>query len=158
MTSPFGGNLKLRAADLANYLTKSRVDADAGYQNADGTITATSYSNALSGGTPCFTICRAKASGLILFGNACVIKNSTTGRSLVSYQIRHGPTMAVGTVIQSPLDTNALYVIGTEERTCCRIELISGFTPGEYYNFQQHYRVSSGTGTFNHMSMFALPL
>lgn len=159
MTAPWGGGIKLRAADIDNFLTRSVVNSDVDYRDLDGTITSVSYSNALSGtGTASALVVQAKGSGMILLGNCCVIKNSTTGRSLVSYQIRHGPTIAVGPVVQSPSDANALYTIGTEERTCCRVELLTGFVTGEFYNFQQHFRVSSGTGTFNHKSMFALPL
>jgi hypothetical protein len=155
MSSPTWPQHKnLRAADLQG-ITRDPFFADADYKSASDPITNTSYTNVF---TPCILVFTAKASGMILLGNCAVLKNSVAGRTLMSYQIRADATIAVGTVVQAPSDSNALYVIGTDERTASRVELLTGFTPGVTYNVQQHIRVSSGTGTCSNKSMFVLPV
>lgn len=139
-------------------ITPDSGHAASNYQDADGTTTSLAYTGTLTGGTRCGLTFKTLDSGLVIISNVCVIKNSTSGRSLCAWELRTGAVVGSGTLITPANDATSLMAIGTNESTASRAELLIGLTPNTSYNLVQVFRASSGTATFNHKSLTAVPI
>lgn len=127
-------------------------------QNTVGTTTATSYTPTLTSGTACACTFTVPTSGKVRIHNSGTLKNSTTARSTIGWQIRSGGSIGAGTVLVAVDDNNAISVVGSNEIMVGRAILVTGLAPGLLCNIQQQFKNSgASTGTFDRKHLIVEP-
>lgn len=121
------------------------------FQPTSGTTsTSVPGTPTLAGGTVCGLAFTAPASGRVkITWQADISHASTTGVSVVEWEIRAGNVVGSGTVTIAASDNDSIQSTGTTVATPQHHSFASGLTAGSPYNIQLiHYTAGVGNGTF----------
>lgn len=150
----FSAGARLTATLLNNTFPASASDT----QDTQGTTTSTTYTATLTGGTACGCTFVAPLSGVVIIVNSLgFVDNSTTPRSLCTIRVRTGGSIGSGSDVVAALDANACAAVNVDDASQTRVKRVPGLTPGNTYNVQQLFKVSSAsTATFasKHLAVF----
>lgn len=120
------------------------LDTSSSIQDTSGTLTSTTYTSTLTGGTACGLAFIAPASGKVLIHNSAWISNNTSF-TYATIRVRTGGTIGSGTDVLADSDNRA--ILSFSPNAITKTFLLIGLTPGSTYNVQGRYRVDAGTGT-----------
>lgn len=100
----------------------------------------------------------APTTGAVMIHIACNLGNDTAGaETYMSYEIREGASLGIGTVFAGAVDRRAVMSTGTDNLDIGVPFLGTGFTPGKLYNIVLQRRVSAGTGTWSRRILIVKP-
>lgn len=127
-------------------------------QNTSGTTTSTSYTETLTGGTPCALTFVAPRSGKVDVHNTAQSVNSgATGTAVLSFIIRTGSTIGSGSTVLDAGDPGCALNQGTSNNRYTAVYPVEGLTPGATYNIRQQFKTNSGTATFSNKTLAVVP-
>lgn len=142
-----------------NVGTSAITSADANTFASAMTWTGTSYSQPATG-TEVEGTFIAPRSGSVLFLYGCssmAMSGSVTGS--ISFNVRIGAVIGSGTEVLSASDDRCVVIQNTSDHGKTGFNVVTGFTPGDTYNYRMRGRIfSSGTLTVEGGRIAVIPL